>query len=52
MFVPHRYAQNDAVSEHHGGISRQRLKKQTRVFTGHVAQIIQHEIDHTNGILI
>lgn len=27
-------------------------KKQTRVFTGHVAQIIQHEIDHTNGILI
>ena len=26
--------------------------KQTRVFTGRVAQIIQHEIDHTNGILI
>ena len=27
-------------------------KKQTRTFTGHVAQIIQHEVDHTNGILI
>ena len=26
--------------------------KQRRVFTGHTAQIIQHEIDHTNGILI
>ena len=26
--------------------------KQSRVFTGHTAQIIQHEIDHTNGILI
>ena len=27
-------------------------KRQSRTFTGHVAQIIQHEIDHTNGILI
>lgn len=27
-------------------------KQQKRTFTGHVAQIIQHEIDHTNGILI
>ncbi|MBQ9045277.1 MAG: peptide deformylase [Oscillospiraceae bacterium] len=27
-------------------------KKQTRAFSGHIAQIIQHEIDHTNGILI
>ena len=27
-------------------------QKQRRVFSGHVAQIIQHEIDHTNGILI
>ena len=27
-------------------------KQQRRTFTGHVAQIIQHEIDHTNGILI
>ena len=26
--------------------------KQSRTFTGHVAQIIQHEVDHTNGILI
>ena len=26
--------------------------KQRRVFTGHTAQIVQHEIDHTNGILI
>ena len=27
-------------------------KKQSRVFTDRTAQIIQHEIDHTNGILI
>ena len=28
------------------------LKPQTAVFTGWTAQIIQHEIDHCNGILI
>ena len=27
-------------------------QKQCRTFTGRTAQIIQHEIDHTNGILI
>lgn len=26
--------------------------RQRRTFTGRVAQIIQHEVDHTNGILI
>ena len=26
--------------------------KQRRTFSGHTAQIIQHEVDHTNGILI
>ncbi len=28
------------------------FKKRTKVFTGFTAQIIQHEIDHCNGILI
>ncbi len=28
------------------------FKKQTGTFTGFVAQIIQHEIDHCNGIII
>ena len=28
------------------------LKKKTKVFTGFTAQIIQHEIDHCNGVLI
>ena len=28
------------------------LKSQTKVFTGWTAQIIQHEVDHCNGILI
>ena len=28
------------------------FKKQKRKFTGFVAQIIQHEIDHCNGIII
>ncbi|GAK48270.1 peptide deformylase [Secundilactobacillus oryzae JCM 18671] len=28
------------------------FKKHTDTFTGYVAQIIQHEVDHTNGILI
>ena len=27
-------------------------KRQTRVFTGRTAQIIQHEVDHLSGILI
>ncbi len=27
-------------------------KKQTRSFTGRIAQIVQHEVDHLNGILI
>lgn len=29
-----------------------RMRKRIRRFTGCTAQIIQHEIDHTNGILI
>ena len=28
------------------------MKPQTRTFEGYTAQIIQHEIDHCNGILI
>lgn len=28
------------------------FNKQTNKYTGYTAQIIQHEIDHTNGILI
>ena len=28
------------------------FRKQTREFTGFIAEIIQHEIDHCNGILI
>ena len=28
------------------------MQKRTRTFSGWTAQIIQHEIDHTNGILI
>lgn len=28
------------------------MKQQTRTFEGYTAQIIQHEIDHCNGILI
>ena len=27
-------------------------KKQTRIFSGRVAQIVQHEVDHLSGILI
>lgn len=30
----------------------EKFQTKTRVFTGWVAQIIQHEIDHCNGILI
>ncbi|MBQ4158276.1 MAG: peptide deformylase [Clostridia bacterium] len=30
----------------------ERFKKKTGIFTGFAAQIIQHEIDHINGILI
>lgn len=29
-----------------------RLASQTRVFSGNVAQAIQHEVDHCNGVLI
>ncbi len=29
-----------------------KLEKRVRTYTGYTAQIIQHEIDHTNGILI
>ena len=29
-----------------------KLEKRIRTYTGYTAQIIQHEIDHTNGILI
>ena len=29
-----------------------KLRKQTGTFTGYTAQIIQHEIDHCDGILI
>lgn len=29
-----------------------RMRNKTQTFTGRTAQIIQHEIDHTNGILI
>ena len=28
------------------------LKERTKIFTGWTAQIIQHEVDHCNGILI
>ena len=28
------------------------MKKRTKLFTGWTAQIIQHEVDHCNGILI
>ena len=28
------------------------FKKQRETFTGFVAQIIQHEVDHCNGIII
>ena len=35
-----------------GQATRADWKKQSRVFTDRTAQIIQHEIDHTNGILI
>ena len=28
------------------------FKEYTRLFTGFTAQIIQHEIDHLNGVLI
>ena len=28
------------------------FNKQQGVYTGFVAEIIQHEIDHTNGIII
>ena len=28
------------------------FKKQKHIFTGFIAQIIQHEIDHCNGIII
>ena len=30
----------------------QNFQKQRQTFTGFVAQIIQHEVDHCNGILI
>lgn len=30
----------------------ERFKKCVKIFTGFTAQIIQHEIDHTNGVLI
>lgn len=30
----------------------EKFKKCVRIFTGFTAQIIQHEIDHTNGVLI
>ena len=29
-----------------------KLEKRIKTYTGYTAQIIQHEIDHTNGILI
>ena len=29
-----------------------KLERRVRTYTGYTAQIIQHEIDHTNGILI
>ncbi len=37
---------------HHRPLSDRTMTWRTETFTGYTAQIIQHEIDHRNGVLV
>ena len=50
--VPGRHAEDDAVSEDTGLLPDRRFRKHRQTFTGWTAQIIQHECDHLDGIII
>ena len=51
--VPHRHPQGPALAVHQGPAGRTKNSRQRiKTFTGWTAEIIQHEIDHCEGIVI
>lgn len=40
------------MAVHQGPLANERFQERCKTFTGWTAQIIQHELDHCEGILI
>lgn len=52
MPVPLRHPQSPAVESLKVPLAERKIQERIKTFTGWTAQIIQHEIDHCEGIII
>ena len=50
--LPHRHPKDQTLADHQGTVQNEKFQPRIKTFSGWTAEIIQHELDHCDGIII